>query len=44
VVVFDLDNVHQDQNVSLAVHTWMLDDGSTVNIIGSLPDIFTLAA
>lgn len=44
VVVFDLDNVDHNQNVSLAVHTWTLDDGSTVNIIGSLPDVFTLAA
>jgi hypothetical protein len=41
IVVFDWSNINQVQ-VSLELHTWTLHDGSTVNIIGTLPDALTM--
>lgn len=43
VVVFDLSTIDKVQ-VSIELHTWIMHDGSTINIIGSLPDAFLAAA
>lgn len=42
VIVFDWADLAAGKQ--LHVHVWAMDDGSTVNIIGSLPDFYTLAA
>lgn len=43
VVVFDWSTIDKVQ-VSVELHTWTMQDGSTINIIGSLPDAFLIAA
>ena len=43
VFVFDMDTIHELW-VSIKLHSWTMDDGSTINVIGTLPDTFTTAA
>ncbi len=42
VIVFDWSDLASGKQ--LHVHTWSMDDGSTVNIIGALPDFEALSA
>lgn len=41
VVVFDWSTSNQLSS-SIELHTWTMHDGSTINIIGSLPDAFSI--
>jgi hypothetical protein len=43
VVVFDWSTINEVQ-VSIELHSWTMDDGSTINIIGTLPDAFSTLA
>lgn len=43
VVVFDWSTIN-DLQVSIELHSWTMDDGSTINIIGTLPDAFSTLA
>lgn len=43
VVVFDWSTIDKVQE-TVELHTWTMHDGSTINIIGSLPEAFSIAA
>jgi hypothetical protein len=42
VVVFDMETINEVQ-VSIIIHSWTMDDGSTINILGTLPDAVLIA-